>query len=47
MANIVEIKNLFYTYDNPLATLDSINFTLNRDEMVYLSGESGCGKSTL
>lgn len=47
MANIVEIKNLSYGYDHPLAILSSINFTLNRDEMVYLSGESGCGKSTL
>ena len=47
MANIVEIKNLSYAYGHPLVTLDKINFTLNRGEMVYLSGESGCGKSTL
>jgi len=47
MANIVQVENLSYAYDHPLITLDGINFTLNRDEMVYLSGESGCGKSTL
>ncbi|MFQ5432014.1 MAG: ATP-binding cassette domain-containing protein [Nitrospinota bacterium] len=47
MANIVQIKNLSFGYDYPLITLNAINFTLNRDEMVYLSGESGCGKSTL
>ncbi len=47
MTNIVQIKNLSYAYDHPLITLDNIDFTLNHDEMVYLSGESGCGKSTL
>lgn len=47
MANIIQIKDLSFAYDHPSVTLDGVDFSLNRDEMVYLSGESGCGKSTL
>lgn len=46
MANIVQIKNLSYAYEHPV-TFDNVDFTLNRDEVVYLRGESGSGKSTL
>jgi len=47
MAKLVQIKKLTYAYEHPRATFNRVNFTLNRDEMVYLRGESGSGKSTL
>ena len=46
MKNILDIKNLFYSFgNNPI--LKDINIHVNENEMVAIVGSSGVGKSTL
>ena len=46
MKNILDIKNLFYSFgNNPI--LKDINIHVNKNEMVAIVGSSGVGKSTL
>jgi oligopeptide/dipeptide ABC transporter ATP-binding protein len=47
-ANILEVRNLktyFYTEDGVVKSLDGVDFTVRRGEVLGLVGESGCGKS--
>lgn len=43
----LEVKNVSFSYDNKTNTLENINLTLNRGELVCLLGVSGGGKTTL
>lgn len=45
---ILEVKNLktyFYTEDGIVKSVDGVDFTVKRGEVMGLVGESGCGKS--
>ena len=42
----IEFRNVFLSFDNT-AALSSVSFTLNRGEMILLTGVSGSGKSVL
>jgi oligopeptide/dipeptide ABC transporter ATP-binding protein len=47
-ANILEVRNLktyFYTEDGVVKSVDGVDFTVRRGEVLGLVGESGCGKS--
>ena len=45
--NIIEVKNLRFSYDGVKMILDDIDFTIEKGENVGIVGDSGCGKSTL
>lgn len=48
MSNIVEIKNLYKSYENGhIKALNGIDLTINEGEFVSIIGPSGSGKSTL
>lgn len=48
MGNIVEIKNLYKSYENGhIKALNGIDLTINEGEFVSIIGPSGSGKSTL
>jgi phospholipid/cholesterol/gamma-HCH transport system ATP-binding protein len=42
----IEFRNVFFSFDNHLV-LNDITFTLDRGEMIFLTGVSGSGKSVL
>ena len=42
----IEIKNLQKTYDNGYQAIKSINFSVDKGDLVCLLGPSGCGKTT-
>jgi oligopeptide/dipeptide ABC transporter ATP-binding protein len=46
--NLLEVRNLktyFYTEDGVVKSVDGVDFTVRRGEVMGLVGESGCGKS--
>ena len=43
---VIVFRNVFLSFDDRLV-LDDINFTLDRGEMIFLTGVSGSGKSVL
>ena len=43
----LEVRDITHRFRKKDIALDSINFTVNRGEMVCVMGASGCGKSTL
>lgn len=50
MENIIEIKNLYFSYvdtDNNGAVLDNINLDIKKGEFLCIVGHNGSGKSTL
>ncbi len=45
---LLEIKNLNFTYNgSDQRSLEDVNLTVKKGELVLLCGESGCGKTTL
>ena len=47
---LIEIKNLNKIYHTPtkeVISLNNINLTINKEEIISIVGTSGCGKSTL
>ena len=44
---ILEIKNLYYSYDNRNNVLKDINFCIKKGEKIAVLGPNGAGKSTL
>ncbi|MDR0877304.1 MAG: ABC transporter ATP-binding protein [Treponema sp.] len=44
---LLEIKNIFFSYDGSSPVLDDVSFTLLQGESVSLVGKNGAGKSTL
>ena len=50
MENIIEVKNLYFSYtdtDNNGAVLDNINLDIKKGEFLCIVGNNGSGKSTL
>jgi CCR4-NOT complex subunit CAF16 len=45
--SLVDINNLYFTYNRQDNILDNINLTINENEFTLLVGENGAGKSTL
>ena len=44
---IMESKNLSFTYKDSNEGIKNINFEINKGEVILLTGNSGCGKTTL
>lgn len=48
MKNIMELKNISFRYDDyNKNSVEDVNFTIKKAEVVFLVGNSGAGKSTL
>lgn len=47
MNNIIDIKNLEYSYNTEKNVLKNLDLTIHQGEIVTIVGENGCGKSTL
>ncbi len=45
--NIIEIKNLSFSYREDVPALHNVNFTIKKGEWVSILGHNGSGKSTL
>jgi ABC-type bacteriocin/lantibiotic exporter with double-glycine peptidase domain len=45
-STLVNLLNVFFSYDGATPTLSGLDFTLKEGEVKYISGHSGCGKST-
>lgn len=43
----IELKNIYFDYDNNIEVIKNFNFKINRNEIIGILGESGVGKSTL
>jgi putative ABC transport system ATP-binding protein len=50
MSTFIEVKNLTKTFngsDKRFTALNSVSFSIEKGELVVITGKSGCGKSTL
>jgi iron complex transport system ATP-binding protein len=47
MKNVVEIKNLSFSYEKNKAVLRELDLTIQENSIVAILGKNGCGKSTL
>lgn len=49
MANekIIEAKNLTLSYESGINVINDVNFSINKNEFIFITGKSGSGKSTL
>ena len=47
MENIIEVKNLSYSYDKEQEALKNVSFSVKKGDFVTLIGHNGSGKSTL
>lgn len=47
MEKIIEIKDLFFEYDDGLKTIDHISFDIKKGDYVAILGHNGSGKSTI
>ncbi|MGN1043607.1 MAG: ABC transporter ATP-binding protein [Acutalibacteraceae bacterium] len=48
--NFLELKNIYKTFgrgENEVKALKDINITIEKGELIAITGKSGCGKSTL
>ena len=45
--NIIEVKNLSYSYDNKKNAVDDVSFSIKEHDYVTIIGHNGSGKSTL
>ena len=45
--NIIEVKNLSFSYDNKRNAVDDVSFSINSGDYVTIIGHNGSGKSTL
>ncbi|AUJ23270.1 MULTISPECIES: cell division ATP-binding protein FtsE [Virgibacillus] len=43
---MIQMKDVYKTYDNGVSALNGININIDRGEFVYIVGPSGAGKST-
>ena len=47
MGNIIELKNIDYSYGGEIRALDNLSLNIKKGEALILKGPNGCGKSTL
>lgn len=47
MQSLITFKHVYKTYDNDRHALRDVSFSLNKNELIFLTGESGAGKTTL
>ena len=45
--NMIDVINLEKKFDNGFTALKSVNFTIEKGDLICLLGPSGCGKSTI
>lgn len=45
-AHLLEVKNLYKSYDGSINAIEDLNLTVDRGEFVSIIGKSGAGKST-
>ena len=45
--NILELKNVAFSYDGKKNTVETINFAIKKGEMVSIVGKNGAGKTTI
>lgn len=45
--NNIKINCLTYSYNKVNNILDNINFTINKNDLIFIKGKSGAGKSTI
>ena len=43
---MIELKNIYKSYDSKTNVIEDLNLTISDEEFVVLIGESGCGKTT-
>lgn len=43
----IELKDVFFRYNNDFLTLKGITMSIKRGEKIAITGESGCGKTTI
>lgn len=44
---MIRIEDMSFNYENGEKVLNNINLTINRGEVICLTGASGCGKTTV
>ena len=47
MNNVLEIRNLSFSYTEGVPVLNQVSLEVPRGELVMLMGPNGCGKTTL
>ena len=47
MSNIIELKNVSFSYEKNKKIIDNVNIDIKSGEITTIIGKNGCGKTTL